>query len=94
MTAPRRALLDRRGPRRPKTIRWSPISHAFSEKNRAPKLSSIAGPIRRGYARSDRRPANCFNPQLRASSDATAHVGVWSAREGSGADASMVAIDR
>jgi Protein of unknown function (DUF3631) len=47
-----------------------------------------------GYARSDRRSDNCFKPQLRASSDATAHVGAWSAREGSGADASTVAIDR
>ena len=41
-----------------------------------PKLSSIAGPIRGGYVRSDRRSANCLNPQLRASADATAHVGV------------------
>lgn len=53
-----------------------------------------AGTIRGSYARSDRRPANCVSPQLRASSDASAHVGVWSAREGSGADASIVAIDR
>jgi hypothetical protein len=59
-----------------------------------PKLSIGRRPNPRGYARSDRRSANCLNPQLRASSDATAHVGAWSAREGSGADASMVAIDR
>jgi hypothetical protein len=58
------------------------------------KCPSIAGPIRGSYARSDRWSANCRNPQPRASSDATAQVGALSAREGSGADASMVAIDR
>jgi hypothetical protein len=70
------------------------VSHAFATGAARPNLSSIAAPIGGGYARSDRRPANCFNPQLRASSDATAHVRAWSAREGSGADVSMVAIDR
>jgi hypothetical protein len=63
-------------------------------KKRASNCPPITDPIRAGYARSDRRSANCVNHQLRASSDAAAPVGAGSAREGNGADASMAAIDR
>lgn len=40
------------------------------------------------------RSATTFMPQLRRREDASAHVGVWSAREGSGAEASSRAIRR
>jgi hypothetical protein len=69
------------------------FSHAFATVA-APQTSIDRRPNPARYARSDRRSANCVSPQLRASSDATAQVGDWSAREGSGADVSMVAIDR
>ena len=78
------------GHRRPKTRAGARARRCFARLrhgscppeavHRSRALSGAAMP------RSDRRSANRPNPQLRASSDATAHVGDWSAIEGSGAD--------
>ena len=47
-----------------------------------------------GQAFSAKRSANCFSLQLRTRVDAEIHVGLWSANEGNGAAASIVAISR
>ena len=60
------------------TLRTVPMTWLSRELKSCSRPESVetTGYIRGAYASSDRRPTNCFNPQLRASSDATAHVGV------------------
>lgn len=51
-------------------------------------------PRSRRHPNSLRRSARRFSSHCRANADAAAQLGVWSSRDGSGAAASMVAIER